>query len=112
MNTSEYVFVEFYVMLGDADGSIKGNKVILRSEWDKMRSAFVRYLENSEHAEWGYISRDHDHFGEYQITLKCWTVMPCTAEEKAVLDKFFSGYNPCPVPTDYIECDCDDESDE
>jgi hypothetical protein len=55
----QYVFVELYIMLGDADSQIEGFVVLPKSEWDKE----LALLGEQEY------SFEDDQYGE-----ACWSV--------------------------------------
>lgn len=79
--TSEFVYVELYIMLGDADGSIKGHVVASRADWEQDVKGFIEATD-------GFATREDEHFGEYEVTMDNYTVKSCTAEEAATLEKF------------------------
>lgn len=87
---SELVFVEVDIMLGDADGSITGSKIMPRSKWDESVKRFNEYLEK-EGVE--YATSESEFFGEYRIDLDNYTVQSCSKEEARVLTKFLGSSN-------------------
>lgn len=83
--TTPYVFVSLYIMLGDADGSIRGTAVVPTEQWFRKIAKFKQYLakRGTEH-----VTRTHDQFGEYHVTANAWTIQPCTKDEAETLIKF------------------------
>ena len=86
MTTPELVYVSFYLMLGDCDGSIQGTKVLRKDTWDREINLFKEHLKK--------IGQDNVQFDDYKtdmsghVFLKNWKVYPCSEEELKVLKKF------------------------
>lgn len=79
------VFVDFYVMLGDGDGSMSGHQILAKSEWDDDVRMFQEHLDkNMTDAVW----KEHESFGEYRVNLESYNVSPITRKEAEVLKKF------------------------
>ena len=90
-NTEEqFVFVRFYVMLGDADGSLKGNAVMPLAEWQESEKIFADHLKKEGQHKL-YDLEDGGSGMYYNIGLDAWKVIPCTKQEKEVLEKFVLG---------------------
>ena len=91
MTTEEqFVFVRFYAMLGDADGSLKGNAVMSLAEWQESEKIFADHLKKLG----VNLVTDIEDYGSgmyYNIGLDAWEVIPCTKQEKEVLEKFVLG---------------------
>lgn len=85
VSPGELVFVSLYVGLGDGDGSIEGNCIMPKDEWEKDVAVFEADLKarNGEPI-------DHDSvWGCYTVEMDAYEVKPCTAEEAVVIEKFF-----------------------
>lgn len=96
----ELVFVEFYVMLGDADGSIKGCRVLAKSAWDEEAQAFQAHLDEEEIEE---VCRENEYFGEYYVGLDAYKICPITREEAMVLEKFLgTSHGDFRLPSEFI----------
>lgn len=79
-----YVFVELYVMLGDADGSIEGFAVLTKEKWEANIAKFEKNL-----AKKGISQAEVDtEWGLAEVDLENYEVKPCTSEEMATLQKF------------------------
>jgi hypothetical protein len=80
-NDKEYVIVKMEMMFGDADAYRHGIKVMPKSKWEKeiniMKKVFAKH-NISEVESW------NDVVGRSRVTLDCWEVKPCTAEETQV----------------------------
>lgn len=83
-NNSELVFVDFYMMLGDADGHEHGFAIMERTIWKEEEKALKDYLD-----ELGQDFLEVD-TGEYlgELSLKNYKVKPCTREEAETMIKF------------------------
>lgn len=81
----ELLFVKLYVMLGDADGSIEGCRVLSKSVWDKDVQVFQAHLDEEEIGE---VYREDEFFGGYHVGLDAYKTRPITREEALVLEKF------------------------
>lgn len=93
------VFVSLYVMLGDADGSIEGYKVMPLTEWEEDVAKFEAHLK-AENITAVY---NEGEWGGYEVVLENYEVQPITAKEAAVIKKFM-GDSPGSfrLPTDFI----------
>lgn len=93
---SEFVYVELYIMLGDADGSIKGHVVAPRAKWEQDVKDFMEITG-------GLATREDEHFGEYEVTMNDYTVKSCTAEEAKTLEKFMKKDYSFRWPSEFAE---------
>jgi hypothetical protein len=99
----EFVFVSLYVMLGDADSSIDGFAVLLKSDWEEEVSEFKKYLEKKKVE---YLELEDYTYGTYDVNLDKYLVKPCTKEERAVFKEFFGkeiSYGDFRLPLEFIE---------
>ena len=100
MSTEKLLFITLYVMLGDADGSIEGHRIVTETEWNAEVEAFEKFLEEKDIAE---VECDSV-WGIYYMGLDGYTIQECTPEEAAVLEKFI-GKNDgeFKLPSEFIE---------
>lgn len=84
MKNSEFVFVILYIMLGDADGSIDGCRVLLREDWEKDVKVFKEHLSKHGLSE---VEGDSE-WGIYSVDMSNYTVKACSSEEAKILKKF------------------------
>jgi hypothetical protein len=100
MKTQEYVFVHLFISLGDADSQIEEHAIIQKEIWEKEAKKFTDYLMEKG---LDYIELDSDYFGSYQFNLDCYEIMPCTFEEKQVIEKFFGESDTIMIfPMEYV----------
>ncbi len=85
-NNEDLVFIKLQIMLGDADGWIKEYGFMTAKEWREEIAIFQEYVARTGDTE---ITRENDMYGEYHWSLENYTVVPCTAAEKATVEKFF-----------------------
>lgn len=86
-------------MLGDADGSIDGCRVLSRKDWDKDVEEFKKHLlkEKVEEVE------GESEWGTFYVSMENYEVKPCTVEEAEVLNKFLgSSQGDFRLPTEFI----------
>jgi len=96
----ELVFVKLYVMLGDADGSIKGCRVLAKSVWDKDVQVFEAHLDEDGIEE---VYREDEFFGGYYVGLDAYQTHPITQEEALVLEKFMgTSHGDFRLPSQFI----------
>jgi hypothetical protein len=99
MDDSKFVFVDLYIMLGDADGSIEGCRVLSREDWEKEVEVFNGYLSKEELSE---VEGDSE-WGTYYLNMENYKVKPCSAEEAKVLKKFLgSSQGDFRLPSEFI----------
>ena len=99
MENTKFVFVNLYIMLGDADGSIDGCRVMSRKGWDKDVEEFNKYLLEEEVDE----VEGESEFGTYTVSMENYEVKPCTAEEAKLLEKFLGTIQgDFRLPTEFI----------
>jgi hypothetical protein len=91
-----FVYVDLYIMLGDADGSIRGQRVIPRAKWEQEVKDFMEFTGGSA-------TREDEHFGEYEVTLDNYKVKGCTAEEAKTLEKFLKKDYGFRWPSEFVD---------
>lgn len=83
--TGDLLFVSLYITLGDADGSIEGQRIISKEDWEKDVAVFQEHLASRK----GRPLHHESVWGAYTVDMTDYTVKPCTAAEAAVIEKFF-----------------------
>lgn len=95
-----FVYVEFYVMLGDDDDSIEGAVVATRKKWEKELARFKRILEDAGLTETE--EREYKNW-PYTVSPENWTVQYATAEEAKVLKKFLGEDYGFRWPSEFVD---------
>lgn len=96
---SPFVYVDLYIMLGDADDSIEGVAILPRADWEADMELFKQSLGGRRESN----EREHHNGYSYFVSPGDWTVKSCTAEEAATLKKFIGEDHSFRWPSDFIE---------
>lgn len=83
--TGDLLFVSLYITLGDADGSIEGQRIISKEDWEKDVAVFQDHLASRK----GKPLYHESVWGDYMVDMTDYTVKSCTAAEAEVIEKFF-----------------------
>ena len=95
-----FVYVKLYIMLGDADGSIKGAVVTPRLEWEADLALFQEYLDDAGISE----STEREYSGySYNVKPSNWKIQYATPEEAAVLSKFLGTDSGFRWPSEFVD---------
>lgn len=105
------VFVSLYVMLGDADDSFDGWKIMDEEKWKEEVNILENFLSENNMTSYEVVGGEGNHSGE--LSVSSYKAKVITEEEIAVVKKFFGNSSGFYLPGELIEeISSDDESDD